>query len=194
MLTFEPGPHIYRWKGDIVPGVTTILERGSKFGFVSPAELEAAQDRGTFVHKCTELDDQGVLHDDEVTGPYGGYIQAWRSFCSDYGADWTGREEQGYSQRFGYAGTMDCAGTLARFGKTLWVIDIKTSEQKYRVWRMQTAAYRQLKAEQDPRWALARRGSVRLRADGKYRFDIYDSPLDLPAFLALITYLNWEQT
>jgi hypothetical protein len=194
MLTFNEAKHEYRWEGKVVPGVTSILEQAHSFGFVSKELLEAAQNRGTYVHKLCELDDLHDLHPDEESGEHGGYLAGWRSFVADYGAVWEGVEARGYSRMFGFAGTLDRNGRLERkFGKTKWVVDIKTSEQHHKVWGMQTAAYRQILAEVEAHWALARRATVQLRSDGKYRFIPWDSPKDWPAFQSLITLLDWKR-
>lgn len=39
---------------------------------------------------------------------------------------------------------------------------------------------------------LARRATVRLKKDGTYLFDEWTDKRDLPAFLALITFLDWD--
>jgi hypothetical protein len=194
-LTFDSDRHRYYWCGKRVPGVTGILELAQSFGFVDYDTLVAAQDRGTYVHKLCELDDLDDLHPDEETGTHAGYLTAWRSFCRDYGANWEGIEERGYSQMFQVAGTLDRRGTLERkFPATLkWIVDVKTSKQHHNVWGMQLAAYRQIVAERLAGWALARRASVQLREDGKYLFKPWDNPLDWPAFQALITLTHWKQ-
>ena len=127
----------------------------------------------------------------ERDGEHGGYLKAWEKFLADKRPNWAGIEQQRYSVRYGFAGTMDRCGSLEFFGPSPWVIDVKTSAAKYRVWGMQTAAYRQLLVESDPQWLLARRGTVRLRPNGTYLFDEWTDPRDLPAFLALTTFMDW---
>lgn len=191
-LTFHEPTHTYFWLGQRVPNVTSILEAASDYGMVSSDLMEAARDRGTFVHKMCEYDDLGDLDPSEEQGTYAGYLKAWRSFMLDYGAEWSGIEERGYSRLYRYAGTMDRRGVLRkRHGNTRWVIDLKTSVRKTKVWGLQTAAYRQICAEEHPDWALAQRATVQVRADGKYQFVPWPSPLDLPAFLGLKTFTDW---
>lgn len=147
MLTFDEPTHTYRFGDRIVPSVTQVLDRAHSFGFVTAEVLAAAQDRGTFVHKLCELHDLDDLHPSEYDGTdHAGYLQAWVKFLADKRPNWAGIERRCYSQRFSFAGTMDRCGTLEQFGRDRWIIDIKTSAQKYRVWGMQTAAYRQLMA------------------------------------------------
>lgn len=195
MLTFDEFTHTYRWRGAVVPSVTQLLGWATNFGFLSEEDLQAAQDRGTYVHKLTEFDDLGELDEEaERDGAHWKRLLAWRKFCADYGANWESIEEMGYSERYGFAGTLDRSGKLERkFGDRPWIIDVKSSASTSRVWGLQTAAYRQIKAERDAKWALAGRAAVRLLADGTYRFDEFKDPRDWPAFAAIMTLNNWKE-
>lgn len=189
MLTFDDASHTYRYNGEVRPSVTQCLSKLHDFGMVPPDVLEAAQERGTFVHKLCEYHDLQDLDSGSI-GDYWPYLDAWIAFCADHGAVWEGIEYQAYSERFGFAGTMDRYGRLK---SVPFVVDIKTSAQPHKVWGMQTAAYRQLLAERKhPTWALARRGTVQLAKTGKYKFLPWDDPQDWPAFQALITLTNWS--
>lgn len=189
MLTFDEPSHTYRWNGEPRPSVTQCLSRLHDFSMVPKDVLQAACERGTYVHKLCEYHD---LHDLDASsiGDYYPYLDAWIDFCADRKTEWEGIEWQGYSERFGFAGTMDRYG---RVGGIPYVIDIKTSAQPHPVWGLQTAAYRQLLSEKvATSWALARRATVQLSASGKYRFIPWDSPDDWPTFQALITLNNWS--
>ncbi len=189
MLTFEDEAHEYKWDGVVKPSVTQVLNHLHSFGMVRKDVLEAACARGSYVHSLCEFHDQNDLDSGSI-GIYAGYLDAWIQFCADHKAVWSGIEVRGYSERYGYAGTYDRAGTLngARF-----VVDVKTSQASHPVWGLQLAAYRQLCAEQDSSWMLARRATVQLRPDGTYKFIEWNSPDDWPTFLALITLINWNQ-
>jgi len=193
-LTFDEPTHTYRYGGQVVPSVTQLLDRLHSFAGVDPVVLEAAKQRGTYVHRMCEYFDLDELDIGAVPDKYIGYLGAWESFVTDFGARWVGIERRGYSKLFGFAGTMDRDGTLPRrFNpQQRWVVDIKTSQQDHPVWGMQTAAYRQLLTEEDSSYALARRATVQLRPDGNYRFITWDEPSDWPAFLSLITLSNWS--
>lgn len=196
MLTFDPGPHVYRWNGEVRPSVTQILQRCHDFGFVSREVLEAAQDRGTYGHALCEADDLSDLNEEaERDGEYFGYLLGWRKFVEAFRPNFTLIEQPLYSQQLGIAGTPDrgCQYLEAINKTDQWVIDIKTSVSKHKVWGMQLAAYRRLMMEQiHSRWAFARRASVRLTADGNFVFDEWTSKKDLPAFLGLVQLLDWE--
>lgn len=189
MLTFDSESHTYRHGDKVVPSVTQLLGRLHSFGMVPADVLAAACTRGTYVHALCEFYDQQDL-DDSSVGIYRGYLDAWGKFCADHKAEWTGVEVQGYSKRYGYAGTLDRCGTL---NGAPWVIDLKTSQSSHPVWNMQLAAYRQLLAETvDAKWALARLGTVQLRPDGTYKLIEWTDPDAWPAFLSLITLTNWS--
>lgn len=188
MLTFDEDAHQYRYDGVVKPSVTQVLSKLHDFGMVPADVLAAACARGTYVHTLCEYHDQNDL-DDSSVGDYRGYLNAWIKFSADHRAEWSGIEAKEYSKRFGFAGTMDRRGTLAGVH---YIVDIKTAAQPHPVWGLQTAAYRQLSAEQDMGWLLARRATVQLRADGSYKFLPWDSPEDWPAFQALITLTNWS--
>ena len=194
MLTFQSEGHEYRWNGVLVPSVTQVLQRCHSFGFVDAATLEAAQDRGTYVHSLCELDDKGELDEDEERdGEFYGYLLGWRKFVAQYKPNWSLIETRLFSNHMRIAGTPDRIGSLESLGSETWVIDIKSSVAKHPVWGMQLAAYRRMAGEQmGARFHFARRASVRLTADGDFKFDEYASKKDLPAFLALITLLDWE--
>ena len=193
MLTFDPVPHEYKWSGRRVPSVTQLLDRLHSFAGVPMEILDAAKRRGSYVHDMCDADDANDLADPdaELAGQYGGYLLAWRKFRADYAPEWAGTEERGYSERYGFAGTLDNRGTLGKFGVVKWIIDKKTSAQTHPVWGMQVAAYRQLVAERDPSWLMARRATVRLAADGTYKFDEWQDPGDWPAFQSLLTLQQW---
>lgn len=191
MLDFDPGPHVYRWRGTVVPSVTQLLDRMHSFAGVPEEVLASARERGTFVHEMCEALDLGYLDEEAVAGieegRFVGYLNAWRAFCTENKPDWHGIERRSYSERHRYAGTWDRHGSLGKFGAhSRWVVDIKSSLQSHWVWGLQTAAYRNLIAEIDSGWALARRATVQLNPDGRYRFITWDDPEDWPDFQALL--------
>lgn len=191
-LTFDPASHTYRVNGDVVRSVTQHLAALHSFAGVPLEVLEAAKERGTYVHDLTVAHDQGDLDEPEVHDQYRPYLAAWKSFVEATVPNWQDIETMGHSELHRYAGTWDRFGLLTWKGsRGLWVLDIKTSEQDHPVWGLQTAAYRQLKAEQDRRLALARRGTVQLRPNGRWKLREWTDPSDWPAFQALLTLNHW---
>lgn len=188
-LTFDAESHTYRFGGVVRPSVTQVLGKLSDFGMVPKDVLEAAQERGTFVHSLCQFYDENDL-DPSSAGIYQPYLDAWIKFSRDYEASWDRIEHRMYSTRYGFAGTPDRRGTLR--GSRYASVDIKTGKTLHRVCGMQGAAYRQLATEEDPSWATGRRATVQLGADGKYKFLAWDDPDDWPAFLSLINLTNWS--
>jgi hypothetical protein len=195
-LTFDAATHTYRFGGSVVRSVTQHLQALHSFAGVPLDVLEAAQERGTYVHKMCELFDLGELDEVENAkiegGRYVGYLDAWKRFIDDFRPNWSGIECMGYSPLYRFAGAMDRHGTFERKAPGRWIPDIKTSLQPHRVWGLQTAAYRQLLAEQDPAHALDQRATVQLAANGAYKFIQWTDPADWPTFQALVTLNNWS--
>ena len=188
VLQFDEASHTYTMGGIVRPSVTQVLGKLNDFGMVPKEVLEAACQRGTFVHKLCEFFDEEDL-DLSTVGQYGGYLDAWIRFSADFQVKWDRIEHRMYSHRYGFAGTPDRRGWLK--GRPYASVDIKTGKTLHRVCGMQGAAYRQLAAEEDPSWLTARRGTVQLAADGTYKFLAWDDAADWPAFVSLINLTNW---
>lgn len=188
MLTFDDATHTYRHGEKVVPSVTQCLAKLHDFSLVPKDVLEAACHRGSYVHTLTEYHDQGDL-DPASIGEYAGYLNAWIRFCADHKAVWHGIEVRGYSERYGFAGTWDRHGML---GKSQFIVDVKTSQASHPVWGLQTCAYRQLLAETQPTWMLARRATVQLRQDGTYKFIEWSDPTDWTTYQSLLNLINWS--
>lgn len=195
-LTFEPEGHVYRWNGQPRPSVTQVLTRCHSFGFLKADVLEAAQDRGTYVHSLCEADDLNDLNEDaERGGEFFGYLLGWRKFVAAFKPNFAAIEVPMYSTGIEIAGTPDrLCGCLESINTNdQWILDIKSSTSKHKVWGMQLAAYRRIAQDHmGSRWLFARRASVRLTAEGSFHFDEYASKKDLGAFLGLVQLLDWE--
>lgn len=194
MLTFDEPTHTYRYDGRVVPSVTQVLEHMCRFEFVTREELELAGRRGTYVHQLTHLSDLDELDDEtESQGEHWPRLLAWRTFCADYGANFSALEQQGYSHLFGFAGTVDRRATLEKVSLTdRWILDVKSSEARGATWGLQLAAYKQVAMEEDPAWALARRATIRLLPSGRYIFDEFRDPADWHLFKAMLIVHKWS--
>ena len=195
-LTFIEQTHSYYFKGQLVPGVTTLLRPIHDFSKIPRDILEAAQARGTYVHRMTELYDLGELDEEALgaveDGRWLGYLRAWKQFLEDHEPNWVEIEQMGYSQRYGFAGTWDRRGMLARRYKGRFLIDIKTAGEPADAWGVQTAAYRQIASEVDFDAILDRRATVQLAADGSYKFLEWTQGDDFLVFKALLTLHDWR--
>ena len=195
MLTFDAFTHTYRVDGRVVPSVTQILECACRFEFITQEQLEAAGRRGTYVHQLCEASDLDELDDEvEQHGEHWPRLLAWRKFCADYGANFSVIETKGYSELYGFAGTVDREAILEKVSPTdPWIIDIKTSAAFGKTWGAQTAAYKQIATERDSRMAMARRATVRLLENGTYKFDEFKDRADWRVFSAMLTINNWSK-
>jgi hypothetical protein len=182
-LNFDEGTHTYRFDGNVVPGVTSILAPLTDFSRVPPAVLEAASQFGKAVHRACELDDLGELDEDQLDVALVPYLTAWRKFSVDYAVEWEQIEQQTFHATMRYAGTPD------RFGKVrgqLTVVDIKSTAELYPTVGPQLSAYAH--ALKHP---YADRLAVQLKADGTYVAKPYTDPTDFPVFASLLTLRNW---
>lgn len=184
-LTFDEGTHTYRFDGELVPGVTSVLAPLSDFSFVDPDVLDAASAFGTAVHLACELDDRDQLDEETLDDALAPYLAGWRRFCADYAAEWTQIEAKVFHQTLRYAGTLDRYGKLR--GKP-YVVDIKTSTSLMPSVGPQLAAYKNAIPGVPP---LTGRMAVQLKADGTYTAKEYTERGDWPLFCSLLTLRNW---
>lgn len=183
VLSFDEATHTYRFGGQVVPGVTSILSPLTDFSRVPPHVLQAAADFGKAVHRACELDDLGELDETTLDDALLPYLQAWRKFSAEHDVQWEQIERPVYHATMRYAGTPD------RFGKVNGrptVVDIKSTAQLYPSVGPQLAAY--ANALQNP---YADRIAVQLKADGTYVAKPYKDPTDWPVFASLMTLRNW---
>lgn len=182
-LTFDEASHTYRFNGNVVPGVTSILSPLTDFSRVPPHVLEAASNFGKAVHLACELDDLRTLDEHQLDPALVPYLEGWRKFSQDYAVEWESIEQPIYHSTMNYAGTPD------RFGMVkgeFTVVDIKSTAQLYPSVGPQLSAY--ANAEGHP---FAKRLAVQLKADGTYVAKPYTDPTDWPVFASLLTLRNW---
>lgn len=157
-ITFTDGRfYIDEETGAYFPSATTILEAYPKpyallqwmkeVGTKSDEIRDAAGDRGSNVHKLTELYDDG--HEIHLLGDNGQpdySMEEWKMF--ERYTDFSDRflphhqliETQVLSPKLGFAGTIDRVSIIE--GKK-YVLDIKTSNGIYNSYWLQLAAYRE---------------------------------------------------
>lgn len=163
-LTFDPGPHVYRWDGRVVPSVTEILEEAGviDYSFIPRDTREMALERGRLVHLATHYDDEGTLDESTIDPILMPYVEAWRTFRRETGFTPFEIEKRGYNDKQRFAGTIDRIGTFPmRPGR--YVVDIKCGD--YPAWvRWQLAAYASF--DENPRSLI--RLCVGLKPTGQY--------------------------
>ena len=191
MLKFRPDNHTYWDDTGLVPGVTTVIETICQaFANIPDVYLIPAQDRGTAVHKATELDDLEMLDEDSLDIDLMPYLEAWRQFRADMKFEPERVEKMVYHPAIRYAGTLDRTGTMTwKRARRKVILDVKTGP-KSRGIGLQLAAYQAaLKAELGDE--IKTRVSVHLKPDGKYMIEEYTDTSDLRVFLAMLTSYKW---
>lgn len=184
VLTFDPESHTYRFGGQVVPGVTSILTPLTGYGSVPAHVLEAASNFGKAVHLACELDDLGELDESLLDPALAPYLAGWRKFSADHAVKWEQIEQPVYHATLRYAGTPDRIGTVRGMQA---VVDIKSTADLYPSVGPQLAAYAQ--ASNLP--PHVQRLAVQLKADGTYVAKPYTDPSDFPVFCSLLTLRNW---
>lgn len=182
-LTFDEASHTYRFNGNVVPGVTSILSPLTDFSRVPPHVLEAASNFGKAVHLACELDDLHMLDEDQLDPALVPYLKAWRKFSADYEVQWEQIEEPVYHATLRYAGTPDRFGLVKARPA---VVDIKSTAELYPSVGPQLSAYAHALTH-----PYADRIAVQLKADGTYVAKTYANPTDFPVFASLLTLRNW---
>jgi hypothetical protein len=187
-IEFDPAKHEYRVAGVIVPSVTRILGDLSMMKRLDPADLAAGAERGKLVHKAVELYNAEDLDEQSLHPSLEPYLRAWKRFCHDHGFEALHSESIVYSERWGYAGTLDTIGTWKQMRKRpLVLLDVKTGVRDP-VHGPQTAAYvgaakemGLLDAKDNPQ-----RACVYLQPNGYYQCDPCLEPSDWSIFQAAL--------
>jgi hypothetical protein len=174
-LKFLPGPHQYiLQQGSVslqLPSVTQLIRFISSefYSHIDPVTLKQAAYRGTRVHEAIELIDQGIWT--PVDNDISPYIEAYKSWLTDYEPEIIATEWRGYHRTMLYAGTVDKIVRLPpEWGDRLFIVDIKTSATYNRLLvDVQLAGYVQM-LESWPRVLIDGAWGLHLKADGNYEF------------------------
>lgn len=185
-LIFDEERHAYWLGGARLPSVTEILAPLSDFSGIAPAVLEAKRDLGHRVHLACQLDDEDDLDEASVEEDVGPYLDAWRRFLVESGAQVLHNEQRVYSRVMQYAGTLD---NVLQLNGAKWLVDKKTSLHTPIAAGPQTAAY--LYALNDP--TVTHRAAIRLRPDGTYRFDPLTGADDFTVFVSCLSIHRFKQ-
>ncbi len=187
-LTFDAASHTYTKDGRVLPSVTQILQGA---GIVDTTWFtEQAAWRGSVVHRCCQLDDQGDLDEGSVPNAAKGYLDAWRLFKAQVPMNFISIEQPLCSGL--YAGTPDRDAEWA-------VVDIKTGAILPWV-GLQLAAYSELISANGSVPGGGRsydRYAVRLGKDGRYNvqhFAVRDYRNDLGIFRAALSIYYWRNS
>lgn len=197
-VTFDEPTHRYRYFGQPVHNVTTIMRAHKLSGDLShipEPELTAKRELGLEVHTATHYDDEGELDHASVTNPRAaGYIEAWRLFKREQDFEALLLECRLVHPAKLDAGTLDRWGIVHRLDRSGLpaVVDLKTGDPDDARAEVQTAAYEDilrallpelyehLSATRRLPWTLQElrqaewpRYSVQLLETGKYKLHTY---------------------
>ena len=177
LLFFDTG-HKYTLDGEELPSVSEVTRFISRevYGDIGQYNLDRAAERGTAVHKATEiLDKYGTV---EISTDIEPYIKAYIMFRKEHDCKWELIEAARYDPDRRYAGTLDRLGTV---DGELAIVDIKTtaviSPAHKKIYTAALNLYRRMFPEREIKKLLI----VQLRKDETYklhRLDIDDSLAD----------------
>jgi hypothetical protein len=186
LLTFDEASHTYRFMGDVVPGVTSILRPLASFDGIPPEVLAAKAELGRQVHYACQLDDEDDLDQDSVEPEIEPYLDAWRKFKRDTGCQVLENEKRVFDPINQFAGTLD---RVLAFNGAKWLVDLKTCFTTPLTAGPQTAAYHRALGDN----SVTRRAALRLRPDGTYRLDQLTGADDWSAFVACLTLHRYKE-
>lgn len=193
-LLFDHAAHEYFLDGVRLPSTTEILRASGliRLDGIPPFILEAALKRGSAVHQLVHYLNEDDLAWDSVDVAYRGYLDAWVKYREERQLQVLLCEHRLASRRHRVSGTADLFCLIDGDG---WVIDYKTGEPEDVAADFQTGNYLGMATEwaaEDARLAAAlaqakrwRRGSVRLRKDGRFIAKEYTDPRDYSRFQTL---------
>ena len=168
LLFFDEG-HKYTLDGEDLPSVSELTRFISReiYGDVGQFNLDRAADRGTAVHKATELlDKYGTAEIDEDIAPY---LQAYIAFRKEHKCEWQKIEYATHHPDNLYAGTLDRVGTV---DGNLAILDIKTSSTIQKpLYTAKLNLYRKMLPDPIEQLII-----LHLRKDGTYK--LIDIPID----------------
>lgn len=193
MLTFDEGPHVYKWNGIVVPGVTTVLNPAYEWlQTVNPYVLERKAMIGRETHiACKYLADDELDWDslDQAVRPY---VESYAEWLAMAGVKLLLTEFQVYNPLHSYAGTEDVCFDL---GGDVWDVDLKTTSAISEAVGLQVAAYSDAR-QRMPRCGFkgrVRRGALQLLPTGKAaKLTEFKDASDLNHFLSFLNLHRWR--
>lgn len=185
-LLFFDTNHTYQLDGEILPSVSEITRFISRevYGDINQFTLDNACNRGSNVHKATEvLDKYNEVECNEEILPY---VQAYIQFRKDYHitSDNIAEIESAYgSKDLGYAGTID---RILKVNDEYWLVDLKTSCTPQKpLWSACLNGYKLLWEEHNTEKKITRMFDLQLKKDGTYK--VIDMEQDNSVFLSCLT-------
>lgn len=187
LLTFDEASHVYRFMGDVVPGVTSILRPLCAFDRIAPDVLAAKADLGRRVHLACQLFDEDDLDETSIEPEVQPYLNAWHKFRHDTGCGVLHVEQRVFDPMLMFAGTLD---RVLAFNGHKWLIDLKTCFATPMAAGPQTAAYQRALGDT----SVTHRAALRLRPDGTYRLDPLTGADDWSVFMACLSLHRFKES
>lgn len=183
-LDFYDKGHIYMLDGERIPCVSDLCRFLHREIYKEAPiwQMEAAADRGTAVHKATELLD--TTGRSEISDDYAPYLTAYAAFLREHDVEWELVEHPDYHPAHGYAGTID------RYGKVDGIstlLDLKTTYTVYKPLCSASLNLYRLMLESRQR-CVERLAILHLKKDGTYKLITFDFDDAVP--MALLTLHN----
>jgi len=191
MLTFDASAHEYRYHGEVLPGVTSILKELS----LTPPYPESDGTKisiGSRVHELTASYDYGMIGRDRMLADpeLAPYCSAYLQFLHDCAPQWTliERAMSDHDPLRWYAGTVDRIGHL--MGRYI-VADLKCTNSVARSTNIQVAAYTALAHTCYGIPMTAGRYAIRLSDNGRYQ--LLELPNEDHAWEAALRLYHWKR-
>jgi len=196
MITFNKENHEYRGEdGLLIPSVTQVLQSAglSDFSKINNEVLDTACQRGSVVHKITELHDRGVLDPKTVHPELEGYFEAYKSFLAMYRIKkFFEIEKMVYHPQWKYVGTLD---RIAEIEAMVFLYDIKTGVPSISH-DIQDSAYMDAYNVtcKKPQNMIDKAGTLYLEESGKFKFVIMKEPVfvNFTIFKSALTIHNFK--
>lgn len=183
-LRFQESDHTYWVGSEQLPGVTTVLGVLGGYEGIPKRILQVAAERGTAVHKITEMDDADTLDYGSLDDALTGYLMGWHKFKHEMKPTILDAEVPGFHPGMRYAGTRD---RRLAIGTKVGILDIKSSYVLMPSTGPQTAAYKEIwnaAAGKDDK--AKHRWGLKLTKDGNYELKEYKDPGDWNTFVSCL--------
>lgn len=188
-LVFDATAHRYLVGDRELPGVTRILQDVGLADFSAPWFTEAVRDRGSMVHAAIALDNEGALDEEALDPQLVGYLDGWRRYLAESGAEVQHYEQPVCDRVIGYAGTLDAIVCEPKQRRPI-LLDIKPA--LYPSVGPQTAAYARCARELYRSSVLFDRVALILPGDGTYKREPLTDASDELTFLAAVRIFHWR--
>lgn len=190
-LHFQPESHTYTLGNNVLPSVTEIIDPLQDWADIPEEILAYACAKGLATHAAIQLHNENDLDVNSLDLAIVPRFEAWLKFLADKTPEIVGFERPMYSYLYRYAGTPDL---WIRMDKDIWLLDIKPNSL-FKWYPIQLSGYQQLLKE-ELNISAARRATLQLKDDGKYKFTPYsraNDVNDMSTFLACLRLHQWRE-